>query len=67
MEGGKQAVAIGKIDQYLLAGVGARRIMPQIMPHRLQVAADPGKGLAAKGRYNGPDIISQEPHLPYLQ
>ena len=62
MKGGQQAVAVGKVDQHLIAGLGHRRVVPEKMPYGLQVAADPWKPLAAEGRENGAGIIANESH-----
>ena len=62
MEGGQQAVAVIQRDQHLLAGIGRRRVMAQEMADRLQIAADPGKALAAKGRDHVTGVIADKSH-----
>ena len=60
MEGGHEPVAVVEIDQDLGRGRGRRRVMAEEMPHRLQIAADPGQRLAAEGRHHGADVIAKE-------
>ena len=67
MKGGQQAVAVGKIDQHLIAGLRHRRVVPEKMPYGLQVAANPWKSLAAEGRENGAGIIANESQPPLRQ
>ena len=62
MKGGQQAVAVGKFDQHFLAGIGNRRVMAQVMPDCLQIAADPGKPLATERRQDAAGIIAKKPH-----
>ena len=60
MKGPKKPVTIIKVDQDFVRGRGGRRVIAQEMAHCLQIAANPGQGLAAEGRHHGADIIADE-------
>ncbi len=64
MKGGQQTVAVGKLDQHFLAGIGNRRVMAQVMSDGLQIATDPREPLTAKGGRMAPASLRINPICP---
>ena len=62
MKGGEQLVTIIQIKADVLRWRRWRGVVTQEMPDRLGIAANPGKGLAAKGRDAGAGIVADETH-----
>ena len=60
MKGGQQPVPVFKVKTDFLRGGWCRGVLTQEMTNGLGIAADPGKGLAPKGRDQRAGVIANK-------